>query len=471
MGDERLIGNTPDFSTLMSTLGSVQETAATKVEKKVEEETVWIQKAEKALEHDKLALALPVPVITPGTLLRISTYFADNFSIGRLGTTDSSQSFGVLESSVILAAVGEWAKGQGGETTLVTELLTNDQKNPVDTILNKYVSSAQTQPVDALQAQLALRNVPVIPAILKQANKNLLEKAFSVAYSQLVLAMLDKWNEFEAQRAAAAREQAKKDDITAEEAAREILRDYIKDAAQKKQALAQPALSIAYAAAFFSPILVSAVGPTQITEAVLASFHSIPKTLQVELGALAAGCVSTAMSWSLPVIISLAQASHSSGQQLGVDAAKSFAMSLVTMLQSPSVQQLVTSRIEHAVANGTIGKERVTYIHTIFTTALLLHATAMLYYAQHGGVTGAEIKGILDGTVKLKDDNFLTTLAKLINYELSGFSTSEKESILKDLLQVYDRPTSAEPITDPIQGFAGMWDPSFFREAALAENA
>lgn len=447
------VGGAPMFWTwLGGALGSVENVVATQQEKEIEEEAVSLSKAKKAIERDICALLLPMPQANVEALLNV---FAGDFSIDRLSSATPYKNIGIFESSIIMAAVGEWAKDPTVAADLAKDLLSTDQKNPINVILGKFVEAAELKPVDALQIQRVLQNMPVVPAVLRTADPNLLEKAFVIAQQQIVLAMLDAWVAQEARRAEQAKKEAKEDQIEAQEIANELLRQYIKECIQKKATLVQPSLSIAYATAFFGPSLIPAISESQNVGTILGILNTVPRSLRFELGLIAAGCVSTAQEWAKLLTISMARLAHGSGQQLTVDAARALAMSLIALLQSPV--QIAVSRIGHAVDSGLLSKDRSAFVYSAFTSSLLIHAMAVLYRAQLGGVTAEELRALLDGTTKLEKGDLLATLVTMVSNELRGLSSKDKEDLIDDLLRGYNRSFSPAAITQPIEEFATNW--------------
>jgi hypothetical protein len=434
------------------------------------DESGWIKKSEKVKEEDILALCPPVPQINFAAFQEIALHFPEHFRIGSLSSTDPFKSFGALESAITLAAAGTWAKDQRMQSELVKQLLLGDQKNPLSLTLASYVAHGKITPLDASGLLISLRNVPVLLASLRTVESPTVLQAFALAEQQITLHMLDKWVEMEAKLADLQKDIALIKNKERDIIARELLKDYLTKSVQKQEALSQPALSILLCAtsAGLTPavgtILPIAVTPTTSFKII----SSIPARLQTELNLIGSGVLATSIAWATPIAMSLISISGSSQMQIAQDSAKAYAMTLTSFIYSKSVDDLIASRLDKALASGLIDERQAVLCKVAFKTSLLLNVMAILYKAQTGGVSPDELKAILNGSIRLHNDDFVSVIAKNIVTELAELSKEDAAKLLEDLFSQYDQTESLSSLTDPISVFIQLWDPTYVRLTPLA---
>ena len=63
-------------------------------------------------------------------------------------------------------------------------------------------------------------------------------------------------------------------------------------------------------------------------------------------------------------------------------------------------------------------------------------------------MTGGELKGIIDGSISLSQDDFLVTLAKLVKEQLERIPTKDREGILSQIFGFI----RCQPIADDPDG-------------------
>ncbi len=296
------------------------------------------------------------------------------------------------------------------------------------------------------------------------ADPSLIEKAFKIAEQKLVLSMLEKWSESTAKLAEEAKEYRRKVDIKEQDEHFRILRDYLKTASEKTPVSMQPAFALLLGsiAADTSVIpLIQSLVPG-LTTAQMVAPPLLHAAVASELSLLAGGLLATTVAWATPIAISLAKASpKESEEQFSKDAAKAFALSLAGILTSESMARFIKVRIDHAVAANLLTREQAQSVMSTFTISLLATAMALLYKSEAGGVTGGELKGIMDGSISLSQDDFLLTLAKLVKEQLEKIPTKDREGILSQIFDSYDANPSLTTLLDPVKIFLALWDPRF----------
>jgi len=435
-------------------------------------ETSQISKAERKRAEYILSIAPPPPQINFAIFQDIFQRFNEHFNIARI-TGNNLASFGIAESSLLLGVVGSWVGAQAIAGNLLNNLANAEGKNPVDAALHQYINKASITPTDVRSAMASLRKLPLTFAAFKSANPSLVAKAFTLAEQQAVLAVLDKWVEAEAESAEEMRKEMKELDIQLQELMQRLLKEYITEIQEKQKMMTQPVLSVLISSLALGPMIIaplSALIPALGATTPAGAISAIPSALAPELAAFAAGMITTTIAWATPVAMTLStQAGGGSIHQRAEDASKAYAMTLSQFITSPQFSQMLSGRLNKAVAKGLISKAQAKLLNISFKTSLLLTAMAALYKAQAGGLTAQELLDAINGKLKLEEGNFLNVLVKLINEQLSGLKPQERTQMLNELLTPYDNEHDAlGELIDPISSFISLWDPKFLQEMNLA---
>jgi len=468
------IGGSPSFLQWFESISGISQIGDIFAPQQTPSQSPWISKSERKRIEDILALMPPPPMINFATFHEISLHFPEHFRIGHTGSVGSELgSFGLVESSILLGAAGAWAGAQVMGGLLATELMQSEQQNPLQAAIEHYTNNSGLYPLDIRGALNALRSLPFTFALLHSVDADVVSKGFSLAEQQIVLSILDKWVEAVAQRAETQKVELKKLDLQHQQLLAQLLRNYIDKTQEKQEAMAQPTLSILFCAMAFGPMLVPVVhtllpglaGVAGVTSAVIGS---VPPVLQAELTAIASGVIPTVNAWATPIAMALTtKPGGGTTEELGFFSAKAYALTLASFVTGQEFDNLLTSRLDQAVAAGLIDQAQADKLRITIKTALLLTAMATLYNAETGGLTAQELRGIIDGTIELEEGNFLGVLAKLVNEQLNQLPPEEREALLNELLSPYDHDVSLGEFTDPIATFVRLWDPTFLQKMNL----
>jgi len=471
MPDFGTVGGAPNFIDWFQSL--VRMGPVTDIFHPVETESPWLAKSEKERIDYILKIMPPPPMINWAVFQDISLHIPDHFGIHRLGgISNELKSFGLLESAILFGAAGAWAGAQLIGSELIQRLMGSEEgKNPLEIALQQYIANGTLTGVDARKALAALRNLPFLLALLQSVKSETVMQSYKLAEQQIILSLLDKWVEAEAQRAEQVREEIKQLDLQHYELMQQILRQYIEKTIQKQEAMTQPGLGIVLAAFAMGPLLLTTVQALfpALSGSAAVTISAIPAALQPELIALVSGLLATVTAWATTIAMSLAtKAGGDTPQQLALDGAKAFALALASFITNPRFDQLIAARLDHAIQSGLIDGERAKIIAATLKMSLLLTALALLYKAQSGGLTAQELRGIIDGSVTVEEDNFLATLAKLFNEQLQNIPEEVREQLLNELLSPYDHEPPLNELVDPITTFIALWNPGMFQEMKLS---
>lgn len=431
-------------------------------------ETMYLKKSEKEKIEELLLAGLPSlfpPKLPTEAFREIILDFSARFGIGRVGKTNGS--FDATESAMALAALGAWAPQHMGSG--LVQALSSGKGNPLEIALNQFTAESKIGPTEGVSAHLMLRQYHAVLAAIKTVPVDIVEKALLLAQQQLIISILDQWIEANAKLAEQAKEDAKKLDIKLQEISAQIIRDYIRKAENSQAPMTQPAITMLLGALTIDASLLSLVYSVSPALTASATTAVVPIAIQPELAVLATGFFTTALAWAAPLAIELLKATPSEPEmQFAQDTAKAFALATAHLILSDSYTEMLTSRLQEAVASGSLSQDQAIRCASSFNISMLLAAAALLYKSQTGGVTAAELKGVMDGSVTLSQDNFLLVIAKLVKEQLDALPKADRDPLLNELLKAYDENPSLEAIQDPIRIFIALWDPKFFREANLA---
>lgn len=439
----------------------------------------WVSKSEQEKARDIAALMLPIPMMSFTTFQTLALQFPQVFSIANVSSkTGSLNAFGSTETGVTLAAAFVWAQKQNQESSLVRLLVGSAEKNPLELALNQFVADAKISPVDGLALQLVLRQMPVLTAVIKTVDPALVLKAYTIAEQQIVLSLLDKWIESLGQLAEIQKEEAKKDDILLQQVSLKILRDYFVKVSEKGEGLSQTVLSTLIGslitssssvttAAMASPFVASLAG----AGAGLPVLKGIPLSVQELMGALSVGVISAATAWATPIAMALIVTGGTlSSDQAAYDAAKAFGVSISAYLMNPALEGFIASQLTSAKEAGLITESQVSLLTATFRTALLIHSMATLYKAEVGGVTGKELLSLLNGSLPVKDANYLHTLITLVNDSLKALPPDISSALVAQLVQYYDQELQVGSVTEPVTSFLDVWRQNLSPEASAATH-
>jgi hypothetical protein len=472
------IGGSPSFLQWFESISGISQIGDIFSPQQIPSESPWISKSERKRVEDILALMPPPPMINFATFHEISLHFPEHFRIGHAGSVGSElTSFGLVESSMLLGAAGAWAGAQVMGGLLATELMHSEQQNPLQAAIEQYMNNSGLYPLDVRGTLNALRSLPFTFALLHSVDPDVVSQGFRLAEQQIVLSILDKWVEAIAQQAETQRIEMKQLDIQHQQILSQILRNYIENTQEKQEAMAQPTVSILISAMAFGPMLVPVVhtllpglaGVAGVTSAVIGS---VPPVLQAELTAIVSGVIATVSAWATPIAMALTgKPGGGTASELNFFSAKAYALTLSSFVTGQEFDNLLTNRLDQAVATGLIDQHQADRLRISIKTALLLTAMAVLYNAETGGLSAQELRGIIEGTVELEEGNFLKVLAKLVNEQLDQLPPEEREAFLNELLGPYDKDVSLSEFTDPIATFVRLWDPTFLEKMNLENLA
>jgi hypothetical protein len=437
-------------------------------------ESPWLTQTEKERVESLLlsgSLVIPPPQINIAAFQDIALNFSNHFSIGPFLEAAALTGFGVVESAVTLAAVGAWSEAQSlGEQDLVEALASGEGQNPFDIALRKYLQNGSITAVDALRANLLLRKLLTLQAALKTASPDLLMKAFMLAQQQMILAMLQNWSASQAEIASTQQESEQKKEIERDEIERQILSDYIVHSEQNQTTLAQASVAMLIGSIVVDSGIISIVKSVSpfsgITEAIAIS---VPPVLKTSLDIMATGVISAALMWAAPMAMTLVSFDPGTSElEITRESSKAFATALATLVTNPGFDALLTMTLDKAVARGLITQSRAETISASFKASLLLMAMAVLYKSETGGLTVIELKALVTGQMRVDPNDFLGTLAKLVNEQLQSVPEAEREAALNALLAPFEDNPSIDELVSPLTAFIGGWNPACIRDASLA---
>ncbi len=444
-----------------------------------------VSQSKKVRDEDILALMPPPPMLNLVNIQLNSPSFSNEFGIERASLQSN---IGLTESAVVLAAATSWAKAQMAESDLVKEIVASQEKNPLATTLSQYISQSQFVGLDALALQQMFRQTPVVSSMLHGIDPTLALKAYQVAEQQIVLTMLDKWIDMEAQRAAQMRIQIKNDDIISQEITHRLLKDYVQDISTKREDISQPVLSVLVSAVVLG---VTGASTIQVATGVQGAASSIMNVvdeamsmvpalidpIKTELALLTTGLLATAAAWATPVAMTLYSKTSNlspgeSDRILNRDSARSFAITLATFLTNPAIDKLFLSRLEKASESGLISKDAVDRFLACLKISLLIHALALLYKTEHGGITAPELQLYLKNP-EARNDEISSLLVKLITEQEVQLDPATREDFINRLVSRYDSSDSktAESLIEPIKAFLSMWSPQIQSQLTGLEKA
>jgi hypothetical protein len=190
----------------------------------------------------------------------------------------------------------------------------------------------------------------------------------------------------------------------------------------------------------------------------LSIFSSLPTALMEEISSVYNGILFQALAWAAPAAITLGALENPA--EMEKSSAKAFAISLGALLTNPQVDDLLKDQLSNAVANHNIDQKTADGLIPCFKASLLIQSTALLYKSEFGGITPEELKAIITGTMSFPENDFLTTMGKLVNEQLALLDDQTKEQLLKDCFKKYGDSSGLNSPLKPMVEFLSLWDPS-----------
>lgn len=143
--------------------------------------------------------------------------------------------------------------------------------------------------------------------------------------------------------------------------------------------------------------------------------------------------------------------------------ATKFAQQVIQMTTSPNwIQMTVINNIPGADKLDPKGKQQLT---AVLKLTMVLVALAYLYKAETGGITSQEImdrvKGMLEGTIPLKDGSEEATLVLIMRAQLQELDPATKEKALTAMMTAIDNPSfvkNLDKMSDPLKAFENVFE-------------
>jgi len=346
---------------------------------------------------------------------------SEGIPAGNIGTTGTGQSSGVEEAPPIVSE---------GEAAPTVQASTVRSDNPINAALSAYINTGGTGgPIDAAQSIQFLRNNPILLAGLHTVDPALLVKAYQIAESEIIVGLLDKIIEMQAQ----IRDEQKRYDAMKEAQRPTPTQDLLHTihhgihdktiplnqstlmviqlllmnaAAMQVGAITPAAEGVGIAANVEASANVTAIVSSQaglavakthfpndaVATSVLVSIPNVfaneqqqitsPETI-IQMGLMAAIYAQMVPYWSIPAAISFQETENANGNgQKGIteSAVRAFAVAVGTMIQDPAFNLLIqTIILNNAPDPSRITPEQIKTYTAAMKIALLANAAVALY--------------------------------------------------------------------------------------------
>ncbi len=293
-----------------------------------------------------------------------------------------------------------------------------------------------------------------------------LSRTLALAEQELVTKFLDRWVESEQKLAELAKQDQKRFDKIYFDALHRSAHAYMQKISMERQQPSAVPLAIILSAFTVDSSLVAEASSKIGNISSLSAFATAPPSVIQELSAVANGLLTMGIAWAAPVAVTLAA---TSGQTttLDKDSAKAFALALATLVTNPELDGLISTRIDEAVQAGLIPPEKAQGMIAAFKASLLIQATGMLYRSEFGGITKEEIQQLIKGGTTLPENDFLNTLAKLVQEQLQLMDPTEAEKLVEECTAKYDQDLSSQGLLAPLVQFLSLWDPNIYQDTNL----
>jgi hypothetical protein len=464
----------PNYSDILSILHAEEPatiiTTAAKEETHPEDTTLAKSEQERIRDLAQYLLTLPIPYITPIQLQDATRSWADQFSITALTGILSAfaPGIGLMEGAIITTAVQEWAKAELDNAELLQETLAQDIKNPLSLILEKYISAHPSGILGDIDLKQTLTNLPILTALLHLVPADLLTKAYLISEQQIINTMLSRWVESEIKRAAESREDAQRNSLVKAQLRAEFIALLIEKS--KTSEIPSVLVSIVIFGSLFGS---STIGIKTFSESIIkeicGSLH-LPAAIVDEFAYLTQGIMLSALTWAAASAISLLQLEGNSPSEKtqSIIAAKAYCLSLLRMMEDPSVTSFLQSRLIQAVKTGIMTPAEAVQTYASIRCVLLINAAISLYKAEMGGVTPQEIRALIEGKLTLPEGSLLHTMGMFLQIEMSTLTPAQREILLSSGLEKLVEEDSSESLIPSIQSLFSLGTPTVAQEVNLS---
>lgn len=412
-----------------------------------------------------------------------------NLGLGGIANNSRKDCIGVTEGSILLTVLQNWVNNVEQENV-------ENQKEADDPLLIALRNYLHKGPgemvtVDSFELLRVLRSSPLLLSALRTMDQNMLAKVYALAEQKLIISLLDMWGKAAEKNAEMRKQSSIRHDILQHELNMRILQDYVKDVANKEQALSQTVVSILVSGMFQDQAVqvpmkidmqtgavtldlakesLMPVGNSVVSDLINSFSQVFPEALKASLSAVSrdiahimASTTSTAAYMSIPGAVTLAAAeTHVEGSYIPKSAARAYAQTIAEFILDPHFDAFVMSRILKHVDLKTVPKEKLSEFVTTMKATLLANALAALDKIHTGGavIRGADIRDLLNGTTKVEEGDFRYTLVKLINEQLNLLPERTKESVRSSMIRYFDTNPDLSTMLDPAEAFLALSDMS-----------
>ncbi len=426
--------------------------------------------------RDILSL-LPPPTVQPMLFSFIASDFENNFTIDRSGDPSlASKTFGDVESAVVLSGLSSWGQNLALQDQLSTEDVKSKATNPLEIALERYIKTGSDSP-NTLDSLSNFKDAPLSTALMRTANPALLISAFEIAQQRLVIDMLDKWIEAEAERA----DQARRDDRIRREKKpsplQEIISGYVDEVKKGTVDLSQPAISLLIVSLTSATLAVTStqqvgsiglVTTNMIDDSIQAAvIPPMPQDMRDVLSLMAQGMVSISQVWALPVTFAFLKGKERTEKEVDQASARAYTATLISFLNSETFSKFISSRIDFLTQKYGLTEAQGRVIDATVRIALIVSSLALLYRMEVGALSGAELKLLMTVDQNTPEGkklyDLLTPYMKLaidtLYVELSKLPEEARNKLIDILCMYYDKSPDVKTMMDPTKAFLALWKP------------
>lgn len=471
---------------------------------------------------EDLSSVIPYPGIPP---LLISEIFANPEAtigvIDRLGPQSSGQELmqklGEAEQAIVMNALIGWIQHEQQKAEEAKkETSQGSQQNPVNVALNHYIQGASALPAALSLGSLQfLKTNPITLAGLQIADPALLNQAYQIASSQLLLSVvtqIDRSAIRQTDPAAATQTPEQTFGATPEQKLRDAIRKGIEDQAiplnpqvflvlwtlvsmpsaigplEKsaqdafKQSQQNPLASLTatsqtnQASAVTNADAQPIAGLLPSTPVITSWLTAAPILFQAEgmsfsakltqqLGLLSYVYTQMAPYWMGPGAVSLMMASggNVTEQTKTESSVRAFAIGLGALLNDKTFDTILAALIKQILPSVT--QEQLKAFIAAMKISILMNALValriVLLRKTQGQFSAQDLKDMILGKVPLPPDDLEAGLIKSIQAELKDLPESIREAFISNLLANYNEFMDIDGLIDPAKQFLNLCDPSF----------
>lgn len=196
------------------------------------------------------------------------------------------------------------------------------------------------------------------------------------------------------------------------------------------------------------------LGVQALQDNVTAALQMIPSDMRAELGYLGAW-LAAAAAFQANVVITVGGGNQNE-QQLTLSFAKSYGERILALVQDKNFDSYLDTIVyAKAPGEGLVTAQQAQAYKAALKLGLLVSAFALIYKAEHNGMSGQEVMGRILNQ-RLEDAGASAPLLDAIRQQLSALPNDQQQQVISRLTAFLNSKPPTDALMDPVKVFQGL---------------